>query len=269
MQKIRIHDLELYQFEHLSQYPAIVHGITTRRGGISTGPYTALNLGFHSGDDHKQVLANRQRLCEEIGIRLDSLVLGKQVHHNTVRIINRSDAGRGALNSNTALADTDALLTQESGLGLMALSADCPLILCYDPTKKVIGTIHASWRGISKGIVPKTIQEMKQHFKTQPKDIRAGIAPSIGPCCYEVKADFIKTMKAYLASAQDFIKERHNKTYFDLWGMAQLELINAGLRPEHIEVAKICTCCHPELFYSYRRDGVETGRFSALIYTKV
>ncbi|MFC1525148.1 peptidoglycan editing factor PgeF, partial [Planctomycetota bacterium] len=168
----------------------------------------------------------------------------------------------------TAIPDTDALLTQDTGVVLMALSADCPLLLCYDPVKNVIGTIHASWKGMIRGIIPKTINEMKQRFKSEPRDIMVGIAPSIGPCCYEVKNDFIKRMNEYHVLTKGFIQERNNKTYFDLWSMAYNELIRAGLKPGHIEVARMCTSCQPDYFYSYRRTGGNTGRFCALIYTK-
>ncbi len=275
MQKIEINNLQVLQFKNLSQYPGVIHCVSTRLGGVSSGSYSSLNLGFQTclpggqgSDDKKSVLANRQRLCAALGIKLDNLVLGSQVHKSNSAIVTRAEAGHGTLDRESALAETDALLTKETGLGLVTLSADCPLLLCYDPSKKVIATIHASWKGMIRGIIPKTINEMKQRFKSEPRDILVGIAPSIGPCCYEVKADFIKRMSEYHVLTKDFIQARKHKVYFDLWGMAYSELIRAGLKPEHIEVARICTSCHPDYFYSYRRDGSRAGRFGALIYQK-
>lgn len=272
MQKIEINNLQVLQFKNLSQYPGVIHCVSTRLGGVSSGSYSSLNLGFQAclpggqgSEDKERVLANRQRLCAALGIKLDNLVLGSQVHKSNSAIVTQAEAGRGSLDRESALVETDALLTKETGLGLVALSADCPLLLCYDPSKKVIATIHASWKGMIRGIIPKAINEMKQRFKGEPYDILVGIAPSIGPCCYEVKADFIKQMSDYHSSAKEFIQERKHRVYFDLWGMACSELIRAGLKPEHIEVARVCTYCHPDLFYSYRRDGAKTGRFGALI----
>lgn len=268
MQKIEFNNLQVLQFKNLSQYPSVIHCVSTRLGGVSLDAYASMNLGFQGSDDKKRVLENRQRLCTALGIKLDKLVLGSQVHKSNSAIVTQAEAGRGTLDRESALAETDALLTKETGLGLVTLSADCPLVLCYDPVKKVIGTIHASWRGISQGIIPRTVDKMKQQFKSEPGDIQVGVVPSIGPCCYEVKADFIKQMNDYHSSAKEFIQERNNKIYFDLWGMVRSDLIRAGLKPERIEVARICTSCQPDYFYSYRRTGGNTGRFCALIYTK-
>jgi hypothetical protein len=268
LQKIQTQGLTLYKFNHLLGHSSLIHCVTARPGGVSAGSYALLNLGFKSGDNQQNVVTNRRRVCEALGIKIDTLTLGQQVHGSTIRVVTQDDRGRGALDIKSAFPGIDALITQAEDIALMAQSADCPLIIGYAPDKKVITVIHASWRSMSQGIIPQTIKLMNQQFGIAPAGILAGVSPSIGPCCYEVKDDFIKAMQAYTKRAGDFIRLRQEKTYFDLWAMARNELIKSGLKPEHIEVAGMCTSCQPDLFYSYRRDGSKTGRFGALIYQK-
>lgn len=280
MRRKNINGLTIFQSRLLLKYPEVIHGVSTRLGGISQGLYRSLNLSFWVGDKASAVLENRRRFCHALDVSLDSLTVARQVHGCNVKIIRKSDRGKGSRNGSSAIQSTDAMLTKEKHISLLALSADCPLILCYDPIRKVIGFIHASWRGASEGIISKTIQRMREEFGSEPSKIIAVISPSIGPCCYEVKKDFIGVMRTRVSNVQRFIKQRKDKTYFNLWAFTKDQLKRSGLRPEHIESANprrevgiptptyvggLCTRCHSGLFYSWRRDGARTGRFGALI----
>ncbi|MEK7448485.1 MAG: peptidoglycan editing factor PgeF, partial [Planctomycetota bacterium] len=261
--------LKFFQFNHLLKFPKLQHYITTRSGG---GDHS-LNLGFHIGDKPAGVLANRRRLSRALGISLKNLTVGQQAHGSRVKIVSPEDIGRGASENRTAIRNIDALITQQPRAVLLTLSADCPLILCADPVRKVIANIHAGWRSLAGGIIKKTIERMVHRFGCRPADILAGVSPSIGPCCYEVQDDFIKSLKLKNPEANRYLIKRwprYNrggaKKYFNLPGLVKRRLETAGLKSKYIQMAGLCTKCHPELFYSYRRDGPGAGRFGALIW---
>ena len=258
----------LFQFSHFLKIPAIEHFVTTRRGGASTGVYNSLNLSLTVGDQADRVLKNRRRLGRAAGLSLRDFILGRQVHRGNVKVVRVADAGRGSTDHKKSIPNIDALVTKQPGVGLLTLSADCPLILCVDPARKVVANIHASWRGLSKNIIRKTITRMRREFGCRSKDIRAGVAPAIGVCCYQVQDDFIRTLKRAIPGAGQYLVKRGRKKYFDLRGLIRRLLKRSGLKNKNIEVSRLCSCCHPELFYSYRRDGARTGRIGALIYLK-
>lgn len=265
MRRKKINELTIFQSRLLLKYPELIHGISTRLGGVSRGPYRSLNLSYWVGDKVERVLENRRRFCQALRVSLGSLTLGQQVHGCKIKLIRSGDGGKCSYDDSNVIQGVDALVTNEPSISLLALSADCPLILCYDPIKKVIGTIHASWRGGFAGIIHKTVQQMRKEFGSNPAKIRAMISPAIGPCCYQVQKDFMAVLRSRLPRAQNFIRQQRNRTYFDLWAFSRDQLEQSGLRSEHIECANVCTRCNSALFYSWRRDGGQAGRFGALI----
>ncbi|HUT32378.1 MAG TPA: peptidoglycan editing factor PgeF [Planctomycetota bacterium] len=255
----------LRHFASLSDLEGIVHAVSTRHGGVSVGPFESLNVGLHVGDDPEAVLENRRRLCEAAGVDPASLVAGAQVLGNAVAWVTERDRGRGASDAATALPDTDALITDSRGVTLIAFSADCPLVALVDPGRRAIGLVHASRRGTLGRIAERTVRAMERLLGCRPADLRAAIAPSIGPCCYEVGEEVLAEARAALPEADRFFRRRNGRLHLDLWVANAAQLVEAGLPPERVEAPTLCTRCRSDEFFSYRASGGRTGRFALLL----
>jgi YfiH family protein len=210
---------------------------TTRVGGVSEGPYASLNLGRKTGDDVERVDENRRIACAEIGADAERLALNYQVHSPTVH---RARAGaRGEKG--------DGLWTDDPGLPILAMSADClPLALVRaNGAKPAVAVLHAGWRGLLAGVVEASVAALGGG------SLAAAVGPAIGPCCYEVQDDVATPFRARFGDAI----VRDGK--LDLWRAAEQALHDAGVAT--VERTDLCTSCHPELFFSHRRDGKPRG----------
>lgn len=261
-----------FTFEMFEAHPRLNAIVTTRHGGVSTGPYTSLNLGGKTGDEPDCVRENRSRAAGVIGKQPHHLVFGRQVHTSHVALVPAGHEGG-------AFDDTDALITNGAQTPLVILTADCAAIFLYDPVHRAIGIVHAGWRGTLAGIASKTVRRMHTEFGTSPEDVLAGIGPSIGPCCYEVGDEVILTVETRwadyteemlvdpdMASAGSFrASVNEGRRHFDLWRANELMLIDAGVPEKNIEVSRLCTACRTDLFYSHRAEKGVTGRFGGII----
>jgi hypothetical protein len=252
-------------FANLSKHKGIRHFVSTRTGGFSNPPYNSLNLALHVGDDPDKVLKNRKRLAQAIGISLDQFTIAKQVHSGTVTIISEATKGRGSTNQEDAVEATDAMVTDVPGICLIILVADCVPMLFFDPARNVIAAAHAGWRGTLQFIALHTVRAMEKEFGCSPHDILVGMGPSIGSCCYEVGPEVIAQVKTVLSSRQEYIRResKDGKGYFDLKKANGDQLFEAGIRRENIETANQCTSHNAHIFFSYRHQHGETGRFGA------
>jgi YfiH family protein len=237
----------------------ISHCITTRHGGVSLAPYDSLNMAFHTGDDPAHVCENRRRVCHALGYRLDQLVVGEQVHGCNVHIVTHDDAGRGACNRESAIQDTDILLTNTPGTLLASFYADCIPLLLVDPIKRVVGLAHCGWRGTQLEAPRVALEAMATSFGTYVKDVRAVIGPGIGPCCYEVSTqmaiEFQRQFGPHIALGR----------FLDLRLANQVTLERIGVPATQVHTAPFCTSCQQDLFYSHRAHGGHTGRIATLI----
>lgn len=246
-----------YQFESLAECPGIVHF-------VSSGAKT---IGFSEEVGEDAIRFNRRTLALAVGFDENRLVMGHQVHSANVSVVTAREAGRGAMDKGSRLPDTDALVTAQVGICLMVLSADCVPILLYDPGCEVIAAVHAGWRGTAANIVRRTIEVMQSDFNCRVRDIRVGIGPSIGKCCFEVGEE---VAGVFSGRFRDVVSDGRyvGKFQVDLWEANRLELLEAGVMGKNIEIAGMCTVCHPDHFFSYRRDGKTAGRFGAGILLK-
>ena len=270
MMEKKIDGLSLWCFENLSRGAALGHFVSGRPGGVSPPPYDALNLSFNVGDEPEKVRHNRKRLAAAAGIPLTSLTLARQVHDDQVSIVTKDMRGEGAMDHEDAIGETDAMVTNVPEICLMILLADCVPILLFDPSKRVIGAVHAGWKGTLQGVAQKTVKVLHAAFGCSPADLIVGIGPSIGPCCYEVGPDVVSAVKEAFGNDQDLIRRTpsHGKGLFDLWKANLNQLISAGIPGKNIETAGVCTCHHGDRFYSYRYDKGRTGRFGAGIFLR-
>ncbi len=240
------------------------HGFSTRTGGVSPAPWDSLNLRTGCGDSLENLTENYRRFCAVIGADTERAVLAKQVHETTVRTVTAADAGKGLLRERDYTAD--ALITCEKGLPLAVFSADCGVLLLYDPIQQAIGAVHAGWRGCAGGIVEKTVREMQRVYGVSPADIRAAIGPCIGQCCFETDEDVPAAMRAALgADAAPYLAFRSAKWHVDLAGLNRQWLLRAGLTADHIDTCGLCTACRSDLFWSHRKMGEARGVQGAMI----
>ena len=154
----------------------------------------------------------------------------------------------------------DALMTGRAGFAITVRTADCLPILIWDEAQKVVAAVHAGWRGSLKAIASKAVLTMRSAFGSRPRDLWVGIGPAVGPCCYEVDGPVLEPLQREFDYWKEVVRETgKNKGMLDLAGLNLRQLIASGIPSERIAVAGTCTVCHPERFYSYRRDGTSSG----------
>jgi len=221
-------------------------------------------LALHTGEDKTKILSNRQELLKSLNLEDYSIVLANQTHSCNVAVITDT-ISRGWENEKSAVVDTDALITNQKGLLLGILTADCVPVLVYDRKKAVISAIHAGWKGSACNIVQKTISKMQEEYNSNPKDIQAVIAPSIGECCYEVDMDVVKHFKGIDGA----YRKVGDKYMLDLPHINKIQLIQSGVDNRHIYMSGVCTSCDNERFFSYRKECGCSGRFLSFIGLKM
>lgn len=237
---------------------------SARIGGISPSPYNTMNLGYKSGDIKENIDSNFDILCGAAGFKKEDLVLSDQVHSNRCRVVGEADRGKGVLRESD-IKSVDGLTTNAQNTALCIFTADCVPVFLYDRVKDAVALCHAGWRGIVSGIIGNTIDTMVKAYGTKPSDLIAAIGPSIGPCCFNVGYDVVKTFKNVFGDLNGIIIEEEGRYRINLWSAADSMLRDAGLRPEGIVNSALCTSCRGDLFYSYRRDGSLTGRMISII----
>lgn len=235
--------------------PRIVHGVTTRAGGVSIGPYSSLNLGMSVGDDPAAVEENRARLALSLGHDAEHLITTPQVHGNTVLHVTAETAP-------TALQTrADILVTDRPGFLIMQRYADCVPILLWHAERDVVSVAHAGWRGTALDVSGTAVAAVGT-LAGDRRGIRAAIGPSIGPCCFEVGEEVVA---AFPEHADTLTPGPRGKPHVDLWEINRRQLEAAGVAEDAIEVSRICTRCQAETFFSHRAMGYPAGRFGAAI----
>lgn len=245
-----------YAFDSLVNQPGLVHAFASR----------PCNYAPHRGPGADGAIAARRAVCAQLGVSFDRLTSPSQVHGAEVVAVNEDDAGRGAEGRDSAVRFVDGLMTDVPGLPLILMSADCPLILVYDPQRPAIGAVHASWQGTVARAAQNLVRQMVRVYGSDPAGLQAGIAPSGGPCCYEVGREVRRIAEGRLTNVEGCFVCRDDRLYFDLWAANRDQLIESGVLAAHIEVARLCSICD-ERFWSHRRQAVQAGRsalFAAL-----
>jgi polyphenol oxidase len=271
--------LQLLQVSALSKLPWLIHAFSTAPGGISPlANEKVLNLGFTDWDTRENVQENRRRFQTAADAKDLPLITLKQFHSDVIHLFDSpsADPCRG-----------DASITNRPGLLLSIQTADCVPFLLVDPKKRAIAAIHAGWRGTLARIAAKTIGKMQMHFATNPRDLLAAIGPSIGPCCYEVGTEVATQFLSQFPDAPAYFDEFRTGdepnpvqwlnmmppghqpppkgVLLDLRKANRSQLLAAGLRSQNIHTIDLCTACHPNLLFSYRKQGPQSGRLMSII----
>lgn len=202
-------------------------------------------------------------LAKQFGVREAGILSVRQVHGDSIWVVGASGdtdiPNRGFVPSAQDRA-CDAVVTNRSGLAITVRTADCLPILIWDEVKKVAAAVHAGWRGSLKAIASKTVLTMRTSFGCRADDLWVGIGPAIGPCCYEVDGPVLGPLRKEFEYWKEVVRETGgDKGMLDLAGLNLRQMIASGVPPERVSIAGACTFCHPERFYSYRRDGHSAG----------
>ena len=255
------------QFKNLSATGIVKHGFSTRKGGVSTGIFSSMNLNFKRGDDPDAVMENYRRMAAALNMRVEDMVLSDQTHTTNVRVITEEDRGKGILKPQD-YSDVDGMITNVPGIVLVTSYADCVPLYFVDPVRKAIGLSHSGWKGTVGHIGQKTVWKMHEVYGSEPKDIVAAIGPSICQSCYEVSDDVAEAFRANFTAdeAADILLDKGNGKYqLDLWKANWYVLTDAGILPEHLSVTDLCTACHPDLLWSHRKTNWQRGGLSAFL----
>jgi YfiH family protein len=231
----------LYRWEAPGPYRV---AFSSRQGGVSEGPFFSLNLGKRTGDELERVLENRSRLCRELEIDPARSTMALQRHGAETRYAEP----KGLLSKSPLFPECDALWSEEPGQGMMLVTADClPVAIARtNGERPALAVAHAGWRGLLEGVLESAVRALAG------TGTAAVLGPAIGPCCFEVGEDVAARFRSR------FGREVVEKGRVDLWLAAEKALGEAGCA--RVERVEICTACHPELFYSHRRDKGQTGR---------
>jgi len=271
--------LQILQVPALSKLPWLIHGFSTSPGGVSPlDGEEVLNLGFTDWDPRENVLENRRRFQSALSANDLQLISPKQIHSDVIHHFN-------AVPHEPCKGDASA--TNRPGLLLGVQTADCVPILLVDPHNRAVAAIHAGWRGTLARLAVKAIGSLQMHFSTRPADLLAAIGPSIGGCCYEVGTEVPIQFHSQFADAPDWFDEFRTgdepnpvqwlnmrppghqpppkNVLLDLRKANRAQLLAAGLRLQNIFVSDLCTACRPDLLFSYRKQGPQSGRLLSVI----
>jgi YfiH family protein len=254
MKSLHVHGVQFF-VSSLLEDPSLIHGFSTRLGGVSSGPYADLNLWYESEDLIQNIQENRKRLATALGIRPRDIATARQTHGDHLLELVRPLEDRSV--------EADGMVTSQPGVFLAVGTADCVPILLWDPKHRVIGAVHTGWKGTQLRIATRAVEKMRDVYKSKPAQIRAAIGPAAGPCCYEVGPEVARGF------AREFLLELPDgETHLDMWKANRQQLLDAGLKEENIGTSDLCTICRPDLFFSYRRDLGVTGGMLSIIGLK-
>ncbi|PKK88729.1 MAG: hypothetical protein CVV64_17575 [Candidatus Wallbacteria bacterium HGW-Wallbacteria-1] len=281
-------DITLLKFEHRG-FEQLDHAVTTRGGGVSHPPFDSLNLSPFTDDEPENIFDNLTKLFQSDH---EHIIMMEQCHGANIALIN--DKFHDKFNDlrnyypklsvtprisshkiikGTLIPQTDGLITSAKGFTLIALSADCPLILLYDPVRNVVGLAHSGWKGCFLDIGGNMLGNMTLFLGTVPEDVIAGIGPCIGANSFEIGCELVEKLKKVAgisrkeATERAILIEDRGILRMDLAALISFNLQKMGVR--NIETSGLCTVEREDLFFSYRRrkTGLQTGRFA--MYAKL
>jgi polyphenol oxidase len=232
----------------MNKFPQVAFGFSTKIGP-GEAPFH-FNLSYSSGDKEENVKRNRELFFGALGIK--KFAYQKQVHGDCIQYVDKPGYA----------GESDAMITDRPGLGLVISAADCTSIYIYDFLKNIIAGIHAGWRGTQKNIVEKALVKLSDEYGCTPATMAVYIAPSISCSVYEVDADVAMQFQ------EKYIEQKGEKYLLDVSGKNYDALIDFGIPEENIQHSKLCTYQMKNVFHSYRRDGLVSGRSLGVIAIK-
>lgn len=262
MERLSHNALVYYRFERWNH---LTHGIFTRQGGVSQGPWTSLNIGGTVGDDMEAVQRNHDLIYDALKVNKQRASTVWLVHSAETVIVDGPVPGR------RWIAQADGMVTDKTDTPLVMRYADCAPVLFHDPVQGVIGLAHAGWRGAVTGICANMVKTMVQVYGCKPANIQAAVGPAIGPRSYQVGEEVVEAVQRYFGTTEGGAPQgalirrdvSDGSAYFNLWAANFLDLQRSGV--EQIEVAGICTAENTDEFFSHRAEKGRTGRFGVVL----
>jgi YfiH family protein len=242
------------------------NAFSTRLGGVSPMPHAALNLAGFNDDAAENIYENRRRFLKLFDGEW-TLTACWQVHGSSVRVVKDERDARETPGAPGESVHADALITDAARILLGVKTADCVPVLLCDKRRGACAAIHAGWRGTLARIVPQTIERMRKEYGTSGSDVRAAIGPAAGACCYEVGPEVISAFRERFEDADELLTptEQAGHARIDIQRANLKQLIAAGVSPERIHLAPLCTMDQTNLFFSYRREKNLHGRVGRLM----
>ncbi len=273
------------KYKIFDKYEDIVHGFSTRFGGVSKEHLSTLNLSFNRGDDIDNVVTNNLRFAQALGYDFNMRVFSDQVHDIKIHNVTMADSKKGLrikLDENgnyekvisgeeNDILGIDGLVTDEPDIPLITFYADCVPLYFYDPVKRVVALAHSGWKGTVNKIGLAMVERMRNDYGCNPSDIVCAIGPSICMDCYEVSEDVAKQFEsAYTGTELEEImySKGKGKYQLNLHKACWFNFINAGILEENIAMPDICTCCNPNVLFSHRASDGKRGNLAAVIMLK-
>lgn len=249
----KVKGLTVLQSPLLLEQPLKAHAFTTRLGGETPDPFDTFNLGRHdAAKDHwDDALNNRHRLCDALSISSEHLKVPGQVHSDRVEYVEECETYR----------EVDALFTAMEDVPILLHFADCVPIIVFESVRRIACVIHAGWRGTASEIARKAVGRMVETLGASPEDMVAAVGPAIGTCCYPTSDEVAQRLSSTVSDARELVVFGEQPRP-DLRAINAMQLLESGVA--QVDVCDLCTCCHPELFYSHRQSGGLTGRQGAI-----
>jgi polyphenol oxidase len=252
MRKTSVNGLHLWQFENLNRFPELRHYVSDRNTVEGKEDFS---LSLSSSPDKDSIRKNRSLLASALQITDSRLYFPSQVHETKIVRVTQHTVQDDLLN-------TDALMTDEKGVCISVMSADCVTILLYDPVNKAVAAIHSGWRGTVARILQKTLQELHTAFGSEARNIIAAIGPSVCQDSYEVGEEVINEVERSFGSECGLLlPQSPGKAKLDLWGANKIQLLEFGVSIQNIEISNLCTIKENRYFFSARKG--DKGRFAA------
>ena len=260
------HSFPYLYFPLLEGTGMVKHCFTTRLGGVSKGCFESLNLSFERGDERQAVEENFRRVSAALGVEYGNLITVGQAHTTNVVRVGKKDAGNG-LTKGQGYPGVDGLITNEPGLTLCTIFADCVPLYFVDTKRQAIGLAHSGWRGTVCRMGEAVLLAMGREFGTLPEDVVCAIGPSICQGCYEVSEEVALEFKREFPEHEGRIlyQKGNGKYQLDLWRANEAALLEAGVEQENLAVSSLCTCCNPNLLFSHRASHGKRGNLGAFL----
>lgn len=254
----------------LAEAGPVKHGFSARTGGVSRAPYDTLNISYSSGDEAEAIRENRRRLASAIGIPPESWSSLGQVHGTTVKRVTIKDAGVGIMDPSVKSVRGDGQITNEPGLMLMTVHADCLPLYVLDPKKTAIGLAHAGWKGTVRNMAGALVEAMTEAFGSDPADLIASVGPGAGVCHYEVDGPVLTEVKRRFDGLPGVLEtlltpsDQPGRAFLDLGQANACLFALSGIPDRQISVSGICTICEHSFFSYRRKDKGRQAAFMAL-----
>lgn len=240
--------ISYFEIPEFAKFGWIRHAFLTRQGGVSFPPYDSLNLSDKNGDRKEFVFRNRNLIAKAFGFDPSRLILLDQMHQDQILLL------KEPVIALPSPLEYDALITNSPSTPLAILTADCLPIFVADQKRKVIAAIHAGRHGTALHITAKVLKKMKEEFGCSSSNLLIALGPCIGVCCYEIGEKVFHPEWEPLSTSKGM-----GKWMVDLAQINIGQMKSEGIEAEQISWINLCTHCHGDLFFSYRREG-RTGR---------